>query len=105
MAVCLDYQAVYCQREGVAGNWCLLCLAAMTLLLALVFRVWIKIETTDVGYRLAHEREQTISFDNTRRDLELQLSLLKRQDYLTQRAKATLGLQPLNPNQARKIRY
>ena len=78
MAVCLDYQSVYCQRESLAGSWLLLCLAAVVLLGALVFRVWVKIEATDVGYQLAHQREQTVAFDNTRRDLELQLSLLKR---------------------------
>lgn len=103
MAVCLDYQSVYCRRSSVAISVKAQLIAAVFLLLALSAKVWIKIESTDIGYRLAKERQTTIDLDMQRRELELARSVLLRPDNLTKMTKARLGLGSLRPDQARKI--
>lgn len=105
MAVCLDYQSVYYQREGLVSIWSLTLAASVLLLLALSFRVWIKIESTEIGYELAAAQQEAIELDMERRDFELQLSLLLRPDNLTPLAAKKLGLSTLDPEQARKITY
>ena len=103
MAICLEYQAVYCERARVLNLWWVTLAASLLLLFSLGLKVWIKIESTSVGYRLANERETALALDMERRDLELQLSLLMRRDELAKRAHAALGLQALNPKQARRV--
>ena len=58
---------------------------------AFCLRVWIKLEKTDLGYRLARERNYTVKLDMERRELEMKLSVAKRPDVLKARA-AQLGL-------------
>lgn len=103
MAVCLNYQSVYCRRDRIVISVRMQIFAAVLLLLALVGKVWIKIETTDLGYQLARERELKISYDMERRELELQRSVLLRTDNLTRTASERLGLSALDPQQARRI--
>ncbi|NLF24800.1 MAG: hypothetical protein GX589_03980 [Deltaproteobacteria bacterium] len=103
MAICLEYQAVYCERARVLNLWWVTLDASLLLLFALGLKVWIKIESTSLGYRLAKEREMALTLDMERRDLELQLSLLMRRDELAKRAHTVLGLQSLNPKQARRV--
>ncbi len=105
MAICLDYQSVYCRKEKVMISVRMQIIAAVLLLAALVARVWLKIESTDLGYQLARERQQTIAYDMERRELELQLSVLLRPDSLAKRAKKVLGLMPLDTNRTRKVMY
>lgn len=105
MAVCLDYQSVYYSRRSFVLSVRLQIVAAILLLLVLVCKVWIKIETTNLGYELAEQRQQTIEYDMQRRELTLQLSVLLRPDNLAQLAHDRLGLEPLDPVRARKIRY
>ncbi|MBN8548986.1 MAG: hypothetical protein J0M12_06700 [Deltaproteobacteria bacterium] len=105
MAVCLDYQAVYCRRSNVAISVKTQLVAAVLLLLALSSKVWIKIESTDLGYRLAKERQVTIDLDMQRRELELARSVLLRPDNLANMTKSRLGLGLLRPEQARKVVY
>jgi len=104
MAVCLDYQSVYCKREELKISLRLKILAGALIISALAFKVWVKIESTDVGYQLAKERSRAVELDMKRRELELELSILTRPDSLATRAHAELGLVTLDPNQARKIR-
>lgn len=103
MALCLNYQSVYCRRESIVISVRMQIFAASILLIALVAKVWIKIESTDIGYQLAKERQMRIAYDMERRELELQRSVLLRTDNLTEAARDRLGLQPLNPKQARRI--
>jgi hypothetical protein len=103
MAVYLDYQAVYCDRRTVAVSLKLQLIAAVLLLGALCWRVWIKVESTDLGYQLARERQETMSLDMQRRELELQLSVLLRPDSLFRTAHEKLGLERLNSDHARKL--
>ncbi len=104
MAICLEYQSVYaCRRESTVFLKFHL-LAALLLLAALVTRVTLKINGTQVGYALAQERSRTIELDMQRRELELQRSLMLRPDSLTRAARG-LGLAPLNVAQAKKLRY
>lgn len=103
MAVCLEYQAVYSRKANVAVSVRAQLIAAVLLLAALSSKVWIKIESTDIGYRLAKERQVTIDLDMQRRELELARSVLMRPDNLTKVAKTRLGLGLLRPEQARRI--
>ena len=103
MAVCLEYQSVYSRRDKVVISVRMQIVAAALLLCALVGKVWIKIETTDLGYQLAKERELKVSLDMERREYELQRSVLLRTDNLSRVAQQKLGLMPLNPANARKI--
>ncbi len=103
MAVCLEYQSVYCRRDRIVISVRMQIAAAVLLLCALVGKVWIKIETTDLGYQLAKERELKVVLDMELREYELQRSVLLRTDNLTRVAHDKLGLMPLNPANARKI--
>ena len=103
MAVCLDYQTIYYRRQPafISVRWQIL--ACLLLLTALAGKVWIRIESTDYGYRLAKERQRTVALDMERRELELQLSVLLRPDNLAAQAKKRLGLVALNPKQTWKV--
>lgn len=105
MAVCLDYQAIYCRRRSAVLSWWAQLLAATLLLITLITRVWIKIESTDLGYQLARERQSTVQYDMERRELELQRSVLLRPDRLAKEARERLGMGQLKTEQARKISY
>ena len=102
---CLDYQSVYCDKQENVGSWSLTLAAALLLLLALTFKIWVGIRITALGYELAEERNATIAYDMERRDYELQLSILQRPDNLERRAREVLGLGALDPKQARRISY
>jgi hypothetical protein len=103
MAVYLDYQAVYCDKRTSVVSLKLQLAAAVFLLGALCWRVWIKIESTDLGYQLARERQEMVSLDMQRRELELQLSVLLRPDSLFRMAHEKLGFDRLNADHARKV--
>ena len=105
MSVCVDYQAVYQKRRPIVVSVRTQLFAAVVLLLALAFKVWLRIEATNVGYLIGKEKQVTIALDMERRELELQLSVLKRGDTLSRKAQVQLGLFPLKPRQARKIHY
>ena len=104
MAVCLDYQSIYLKRDYARVSFRTKLVCAAVLLSALAFKIWIKIETTDIGYQLARERSRSVELDQRRRELELELSVSLRPDNLARRAQKELGLSALNPGQARKIR-
>lgn len=104
MAVCLEYQSVYLDRRRLALTLRMQFVAALILLGALAFKIWVKIEATNLGYDLAAERKATVEYDLERRELELQLSVLTRSDSLAKKAREKLGLLELNPMQARRIR-
>ena len=103
MSVCLEYQSVYCPEPLRVSRATFSITAAVFLLVALGLRIWIKVETTELGYELAALRSHTIELDMERREYELQLSLIKRPDNLARRALEDLDLVPLNPSQARKV--
>lgn len=106
MAIALDYQTVYSRRrKKLLVPVHTQIAAAVLLLLALAVKVWIKIECTEIGYQIAKERQDTVSLDMERRELELHRSVLLKPDNLIMRSKKKLGLEPLNPKQARKITY
>ena len=105
MSVCLDYQAVYQKRRTIVVSVRTQLIAAIFLLLALAFKVWLRVESTNLGYLIGKEKQITVELDMERRELELQLSVLKRGDNLSRQANIQLGLLPLNPRQARKIQF
>ena len=105
MAVCLEYQSIYYGRRRKAFSLRLQLAAASVLLLALVVKVWIKVETTQLGYQLAEARQQTVELDMERRELSLQLSVQMRPDNLSRMAHVKLGLENLDARQTRKIYY
>jgi len=103
MAVYLDYQSVYCRR----GSWIFSLkaqvLAVCVLLAVLGFRVWIKVESTQLGYQLAQQRQLAVDLDMQRRELELHLSVMTRPDQLRSLADSRLGLRPFSAEQVRRI--
>ncbi|NMC61939.1 MAG: hypothetical protein GYA55_02095 [SAR324 cluster bacterium] len=105
MSISLDYQLVYNRKGSLVVPIYWQIAAALLLLVSLSLRIWVKIETTDAGYKLARERETTIALDMERRELELQLSVLMRPDNLAQEAQKRLGLGALKPGQARKVEF
>jgi len=104
MAVCLDYQSIYKRRDDAIISVRLQLVAAILLLVALATKVWLRIETTDLGYRLAEARSQHVELDMQRRELELKLSILLRPDNLAEMAQKRLGFAELDPGQARRIK-
>ena len=105
MAVCLDYQAVYLRREQKRLSVRSQIVTGLCLLFVLALKVWVKIESIDLGYQLAREREISVSLDMERRELELQKSLLHRPDSLARMAREKLGLVALDPQQTERLRY
>ena len=105
MAVCLDYQAIYCRRSSAVTMWWMQLSVAVMLLATLCAKVWVQLESTDLGYQLARERQHTVELDMQRRELELERSVLLRPDHLQKRAEANLGMKLLSAQQARKILY
>jgi hypothetical protein len=105
MAVCLDYQSVYSRRKPLALSLRFKVFAAAVLLIALVLKVWVKMEATEYGYQLAKERKRTVELDMERRELALQLSVLMRPDNLAAAAKERAGLMPLSAEQVKKLAY
>ena len=103
MAVCLEYQAIYQGRTRALRNWYCLIGACTILFLALAIKVAVKIQITNSGYSLAQAEQQALLLDTERRDLELQLSVLKRKDTLGKSAKDRLNLQAFSPAQTRYI--
>jgi hypothetical protein len=105
MAVCLDYQSVYMRRERVGISVRTQIAAAVVLLLTLGFKVWVKLESIDLGYQLAKAREIAVTLDMERRELELQRSVLSRPDALSRIAAQKLGLRSVDPRQATRLTY
>ncbi|MCO6430905.1 MAG: hypothetical protein J5J00_08590 [Deltaproteobacteria bacterium] len=103
MSVCLDYQKVYSKRRSLVVSVRVQIIAALVLLVCLAFKVWLRIECTSLGYQIAKERQLTMDLDMQRRELELQISVVKRADNLADKAAVQLGLRPLDPRQARRI--
>ena len=103
MAICLDYQAVYHSKQSVYLSLPLQVLAAVLLLVTLVCKIWLTVQVTAFGYRVAKERQHTIELDMERREAELQLSVLLRPDNLAEAAADRLDLKPLDPKQARRV--
>mgnify|MGYP005726913755 FL=1 len=99
MAVCLDYQIVSTRRETLRDLQLQLA-AAMVLLVVLIFKIWIKVQVTDLGYELARGKRQAVNLDMQLRELELEQSYVLRSDNLALAAERRLGLVALDPNRA-----
>ena len=105
MAVALDYQTIYVRRKPVSFPVSWHIAAGIFLFAALTAKVWITIECTEQGYKLARARQEAVNLDMERRELELHQSVLLKPDNIVMRAHKQLGLQPLNPAQAKRILY
>jgi len=104
MTSALQYQLVYTKRETSRPSirWHLI--SGVFLLCALGFKIWVNIEKTQAGYELAEARKDMVKLDMERRELDLHLSVLLRRDNLEHSAMTRLGLKPLSPGQAVKVR-
>jgi|LakMenEpi03Aug12_release.lakeMendotaPanAssembly.Ray.scaffolds.fasta_scaffold3163783_1 hypothetical protein len=104
MAIALDYQTVYIRRQPkkVSIAWHLW--GGIALFFALVTKIWITVECTEEGYKVAKLRQEAVMLDMERRELELHQSVLLKPDNLVMRSKK-LGLKELNPGQAKRIVY
>lgn len=105
MAVCLDYQSVYVRPADKVMSFRLQLAAGVLLLVALGLKVWVKIESVELGYKLASERQRLLALDMDRRELELERSVLLRPDALRQRAHEVLGLIDIRPDSVVSVRY
>ena len=105
MAICLEYQQVYVERARARHSWRWHCVGAGCLLVALCAKVWVKLESTQLGYTLAQEQARTVELDMQRRELALQYSVMSRPDRLAREAHARLGLRAFDPGQVRKIEH
>jgi hypothetical protein len=103
VAICLEYQAVYSKEHAFTLPLRLQLIAACVLLVLLGARVCIKLESTSLGYKLAHERQVAIDLDMQRRELELQRAVLLRPDNLAKNAGLKLGLKPAVPQQIYRL--
>jgi len=79
-------------------------MGALILLLALVVKIWIRVETTDQGYALSRERQSMVELDREQRDLTFQLATLMQHDNLRALASERLGMRPSNEQQVWKLR-
>ena len=104
MAVCLQYQSVYVRRESKAVSARVQILAAVVLLGVLGARVWVKLEATDLGSQMAHERQRTVELDMERRELELR-SVLLRPDSLAKSAREMAQLSEHSPGRTLRVSY
>ena len=105
MAVCLDHQVVYRDKTEIRVSIKFQLLTTILLFIALTVKVWIHVETTDKGYELARERNATVQYDMKRRELELELSVLKRRDRLTELVYQKLGLKEATKSQMLEVLY
>jgi hypothetical protein len=103
MAVCLEYQSVYRRKDTIVISVRAQLVVGVLLLGALVVKVWMKIESTDLGYQLSRERERAQTLEMEIREYELQRSVLLRRDNLSRVAAEKLGLVALDPERARRV--
>lgn len=104
MAICLDYQLVAYRKKDkslLASHF----FAGALLLSALCLKVWSQVVITDLGYEISRERTKSVELDMNKRELELQLSFIKRPDKISHEAKTRLGLGPVSGGHALRIRY
>lgn len=104
MAVALDYQSVYVPKRTIKVSVRGQVIVAALLVLALVARVFIRNQMTDIGYELARERQRAMQIDMEKQEAKLQLSVLLRSDNLSEAASDKLALEPLNPSKTRKVK-
>lgn len=90
MAVCLDYQSVYVKNVKTTSHK-LLILASLFLMSVLIFHVWIRAEKVSLGYQIAQAQNKTAEYTTIKKDLAMQLSVIKRYDNLMGLAKNRLG--------------
>lgn len=83
MAIALDYQTVYCANHARSRSLRWHAIAALLLVCSLATKIWVKLEITDLGYQLSSEKSRSMALDMERRELELQRSVLLREDRLT----------------------
>lgn len=99
MAVCLDYQSVLAKPKQEYLPLRVQVAVISILAMALASRIWVKHECTDLGYKLAQEKEFTIALDLKRRELELEHSVLLRRETLESQANLRLNLREPHPDQ------
>lgn len=103
MAVALYHQSIYAPRGTIRVSVKAQIAVAILLLVALALRVFIRVQITDVGYDLAHERQRALQIDMEKQETKLKLSFLLRGDNLSEAASEQLGLRPLEPARARRV--
>jgi hypothetical protein len=103
MAVCLEYQSVLAKPKQEHLPIKVQVAVVVILAVALASRIWVKHECTDLGYKLAEEKEFTIALDLKRRELELEHSVLLRRDSLENQANSRLKLMEPHPDQIIQI--
>ncbi|WKZ56634.1 MAG: hypothetical protein QY326_07855 [Bdellovibrionota bacterium] len=104
MAIALEYQTVYCPTHVRTQSLRWHVVAAVFLMLALASKIWVKLEITDLSYALSAEKTRAMGLDMERRELELQRSVLLREDRLARLAQERLQLTLPARGQVMKLR-
>lgn len=85
-------------------------LVRRTLLLGLVLvglcmaQVWVRLQVTDVGYQLSAARQMQQRLEQQRRELELELAMLRDRSHLGELAAKRLGLREPDKGQVVELR-
>lgn len=90
MAVCLDYQSVYAKNEA-EKSYKFLIFSVILLIFSLIFLIWLKSQKTYLGYAIAEAQNKTAEYNTIKKELGIQLSILKKYDNLTTQARDRLG--------------
>lgn len=100
----LENQNVFIQEKARSSAISFPYITCVVLLSLLVARVWMKVETTRLGYRLGELREKHTALSLDRQELELQFSVVKKPNSLYTLAHERLGMVSPVKDQVLKIR-
>ena len=103
MATHIQYRAIAGVRTRVDIPVKVKIIGCAMLATILVAKVWVRMQITSEGYRLADAQSKTVDLDMQKRELELKLSIMKRRDYLLSEAQTRLGLREPKRSEVWKI--
>jgi hypothetical protein len=92
MAICLQHQAVFQEKKSLFISVRAQFFIGLILVLALSFKIWVKLCITEVGYEVARLRQAIVELSEEKQELELQRSILRRPDHLSRSARERLAL-------------
>jgi Cell division protein FtsL len=99
MAVCLEYQTIYLNREERKASVKWQITAALFLIIALVTKLTVRHQLTQAKYELGHEIEVTTRLERQKAALTVDYSVLSRPDRLRSSAERVLHLSVPLPSQ------
>ncbi|HMO02688.1 MAG TPA: hypothetical protein PKD37_07250 [Oligoflexia bacterium] len=102
MSISLSNQLIIARRLPKALPLSLQLALCLVFLISLALRVWIKVETTHLGYQIAESRQLAAELTAAIAEYQMQISVLKSRSRILG-AVADLGLKSANSKQIRKV--